>query len=177
MVRTLGPRSISSFLKIFLDIVFVIAALWVLALGVLALLASIRMANPTFLADWRFPNGESVLADSPRRAARLLSFCISALGGLGIVGQFRQIFVTLTKGSPFVGANVRRLRLIGLILAAMEASRFLIAALVTWGMHSPSRFLRPDINFTALFAIGALFVLAEVFDEGVRMKKDLELTI
>jgi hypothetical protein len=177
MVRTLGPRSVSSFLKIFLDVVFVLLALGLVWLGVLALLSAVGMANSDFLSEWRYPNGRSVLATSPRRAAGLLSFCLFTLGLLGIVGQLRKIFVTLIKGSPFVAENARRLRVIGLILAALEASRFGIYALLTWGLNSRPRFWDNDLNFTALFAIGAMFVLAEVFDEGVKMKKDLELTI
>lgn len=177
MVRTLGPRSISSFLKIFLDIVFVLLAVGLIALGVIALLSAIGMANSEFLAEWKYPTGRTVLAKTPARAASLLIFCLFTLGLLGIVGQLRRIFITLIAGSPFVAQNAKRLRIIGLILAALEASRFGVYFLLVYGMNAPSRFWRPDINFTALFAIGALFVLAEVFDEGVRMKKDLELTI
>jgi len=177
MVRTLGPRSISSFLKISLDVVFVLLAIGLIALGVLALLSAIGMANPDFLANWRYPWGDTVLAKSPTRVAGLLYLCIGELCSLGIVSQFRKIFVTLTKGSPFVAENARRLRMIGLFLVVLEGARIAIAALLTWVIHSRSPFVEREINFTALFAIGALFVLAEVFEEGVRMKKDLELTI
>lgn len=177
MVRTLGPRSVSSFLKVFLDVGFVVFAISLIGMGVVALLSAIGMSNPDFLAQWRYPWGDTVLAKTPRRAAQLLYVCIVLLGSLGMSSQLRKIFTTLVQGSPFVIENAKRLRLIGLILAIMEGSRFAIFALITFGLHERSRFVEPEINFTALFAIGAMFVLAEVFELGVRMKKDLELTI
>lgn len=177
MVRTLGPRSISSFLKIALDIAFVISALLLLWLGVFALLSAIGMANQEFLSQWRYPSGRQVLATTPRRAAEVLMLCISALGALGIIGRLRKIFVTLVKGDPFQLENARRLRVIGLILAGLEAARFGVNALLIWGMNTRPRFIDEDISIPTIFAVFVLFVLAEVFEEGVRMKKDLELTI
>lgn len=177
MVRTLGPRSVSSILKVALDIAFVLCALILLWLGILALLSAIGMANPDFLSQWRYPSGRTVLANTPRRAAELLMMCISALGGLGIIGRLRKIFVTLVAGDPFQLPNAQRLRVIGLILAGLEAARFGVNSLLIWGMNTRPRFIDDDISISTLFAIGVLFVLAEVFEEGVRMKKDLELTI
>ena len=177
MVRTLGPRSVSSVLKIALDIAFVLVAIFLLIAGIFALLSAVAMVEPQFMADRRYSSGATILASTPRRAAEVLMGCIFLLGLLGIVGRLRKIFRTLVDGSPFVAENARRLRVIGLILAGLEVSRFAVFALLVWGMHARPRFVEPDINWTALFAIGAMFVLAEVFDEGVRMKKDLELTI
>lgn len=181
MVRTLGPRSISSFLKVALDIVFVLAAIVLLALGVFAMLSAIGMANPDFMADVRYRGGpragETILATTPRRAAETLMMCISVLGFLGIVGRLRKIFQTLIAGDPFRLENARRLRVIGLILAGLEVARYGVNALLIWGMNARPRFIDRDISFTAIFAVFVLFILAEVFEEGVRMKKDLELTI
>jgi len=181
MVRTLGPRSISSFLKVALDIVFVLAAIALLVIGSFAMLSAIGMANPEFLADLRYRSGprvgQTILATTPRRAAEVLMMCVSVLGFLGIVGRLRKIFATLIAGDPFRLENARRLRIIGLILAALEAARFGVNALLIWGMNARPRFIDDDISIPTIFAIFVLFVLAEVFEEGVRMKKDLELTI
>ena len=48
-MRTLGPGSISSFLKIILDVVYVALWIGVAALSVLALLAVLLSFNPEFL--------------------------------------------------------------------------------------------------------------------------------
>ena len=48
------------------------------------------------------------------------------LGLLGIVGRLRKIFGTMVAGQPFQTENTRRLRVIGLILMAVESSRYAI---------------------------------------------------
>lgn len=176
-MRTLGPRSVSSFLKITLDIAFVLLSAVLVALGVIAMLSAIAMVYPAPFQNWRYGNGISILAVSAVGAARLLIGSLFTLGLLAIIGRLRKIFITLIAGQPFQAENAKRLRIIGLILAALEASRFGVWALLKYGLHTPPRYLEPDINFTALFAIGVMFVLAEVFEEGVRMRKDIELTI
>jgi hypothetical protein len=173
-MRTLGPRSVSSFLKIALDIAYVALAIALVVLGVMAMLMAVNMVNPDIM-HWKPRRGYSITPVGA--AARLLIGCLFTLGLMGIVGRLRKIFATLVAGQPFQLENAKRLRIIGLILAALEASRFGVYALLMWGLQSKPMFLKPDINFTALFAIGVMFVLAEVFEEGVRMRKDLDLTI
>ena len=56
-------------------------------------------------------------------------------------------------------------------------ARFGVNALLIWGMNTRPRFIDDDVSIPTIFAVFVLFVLAEVFEEGVRMKKDLELTI
>jgi len=177
MVRSLGPRSVSSILKISLEVAFVLVAVFLLLLGVFTLLSAVAMIEPSFLSSWRHPSGETVLAETPQQAAPVLLVCLFALGLLGIIAQLRKIFISLIKGSPFIMQNARRLRMIGLIIAGLEAVRFGGHALVVWVLHATPTSPPPQLNFSVLFAIAALFVLAEVFEEGVRMKKDLELTI
>ncbi len=177
MVRTLGPRSVSSFLKILLDITLVALAVVLVGMGLFALLSAIALVNPAPFSQWRYPDGYPILPNTPARAANLLNMCLGPLALMFIVGRLRKIFITLIAGDPFTAENARRLRVIGLVLAALEGSRYLIYAILIWGLRDVPRFARPEINFTALFAVGVMFVLAEVFDEGVRMKKDLELTI
>jgi len=87
----------------------------------------------------------------------------------------RQIFMTLTAGDPFHPDNVNRLRLIGAMLAALELGRYAV-----WGV---SRMLpivsrvEPNLNLTAWFSVLVVFVLAEVFREGARLRREAELTI
>jgi len=179
-MRTLGPRSISSFLKVFLDISFGFIALFLLSLGAIALWSALHMANPALpTPTWHWgPNGPPMFVASPRGASGLPLFALYMLGLLGIVGRLRKIFITLVAGQPFQAENARRLRIIGLILAALEVSRYAVwAILLLCAPDSPVRDYRPNIDVVGLFAIGVMFVLAEVFDEGVKMRKDLDLTI
>lgn len=177
-MRTLGPRSVASFLKIFLDIVYVFLTLWAVLLGGLAMASAARMAFGFDLPDWRWPWGLRMFVETARGAASLLLFLLASLGLLTIVGRLRKIFGTLVAGTPFVFENARRLRIIGLVLAALEVSRYAIWWFLTAGLpFERSRSFMPDIDFVGLFAIGVMFVLAEVFEEGARMRKDLDLTI
>lgn len=178
-MRTLGPRSVSSFLKVFLDIVFVFLTVWTIFLGILALGSAAGMAFTNLnLPDWRWPWGLPLFVHTPRGASGLLLFALFSVGLLAIVGRLRKIFVTLIKGEPFQSENARRLRVIGLILAALEISRYAIWAVLTIGASPETmRAFRPDVDFVGIFAIGVMFVLAEIFDEGARMRKDLDLTI
>ena len=178
-MRTLGPRSISSFLKVFLDLSFGFMALFLLFLGGLALWSAIAMAHPGLpVPGWRWgPQGLPMFVTTPRGASGLLLFALYMLGLLGIVGRLRKIFITLVAGQPFQAENARRLRIIGLILAALEVSRYAIWAMLVIGSPDGIHSYRPNIDVVGLFAIGVMFVLAEVFDEGVRMRKDLDLTI
>lgn len=174
-MRALGPGSVSSFLKIILDVVF--AALWI-SLGVvaLALLAALLFSfNPDLFPDLLTTRAALVAARGPLYAALLLVFGLSIGGVLVIVHSLRQIFTTLTAGDPFHPRNVQRLRLIGLMLAALELGRYAV-----WGMRPLLPFVRradPNFNLTAWFSVLVVFVLAEVFREGARLRREAELTI
>ncbi len=97
-----------------------------------------------------------------------------------ILRRLRGIFGTLTKGSPFVHANVSRIRSIGLLIIGLQ---ILIAAVTTWWAFDVTRHLHTTgLHFRTAFDIGGwtiftgviLLVLAEVFRIGADMKGDLE---
>ena len=70
-----------------------------------------------------------------------------------------------------------RLRIVGLALIVLEALgvavHFAAALILPDRVHS----LSFSVNLTGWFAILAVFVLAEVFGEGARLRQDAELTI
>lgn len=174
-MRTLGPRSISSVLKILLDIAYVVLSIFLVFVGLSALISTVSINNPAPFAHWRI--GEvPFVAQSPRGAAMILLLALHTLGLWAIVGLLRKVFITLTAGDPFVLGNARRLRLIGLILAGIELAHYGMWALWLWS-HALGRYPRPGLDVTGLFGIGVMFVLAEVFEAGAKMRKDLELTI
>jgi len=174
-MRALGPGSVSSFLKIILDVVYV--ALWISvgAVGLGLLAALLFSFSPDLFADMMTDDAAVVVGRGPMIAAILLAFGLSIGGVLVIVDALRRIFVTLTAGDPFHPDNVRRLRLIGLMLGALEVSRYAIwwlSALLPWIKRDQSNF-----NLTAWFSVFVVFVLAEVFREGARLRREAELTI
>jgi hypothetical protein len=174
-MRALGPGSVSSFLKIILDVVF--AALWI-ALGAVAvaLLAALLFSfNPDIFPDVLTKNAQVAASRGPLFAGVLLMFGLSIGGVLVIVRALRQIFETLTAGDPFHPTNVRRLRLIGLMLAALEVGRYCVWALSAYLPWVKD--VKPNFNLTAWFSVLVVFVLAEVFREGARLRREAELTI
>lgn len=174
-MRTLGPGSVSSFLKIILDVAYVL--LWVILglMGLLALLALLLSFNPEFMSSSIRIDGEEKLPNGPTMAAGLAAASLYFGGVLVIVGRLRRIFVTLTAGDPFHPDNVRRLRVIGLVLAALELGRYLFTgiAVLLPGINEISG----GLNLTTWFSVLVVFVLAEVFREGARLRREAELTI
>ena len=110
-------------------------------------------------------------------------FAVGALtawfgGFLLIVRHLRQIYRTLTVGDPFQPENVRRLRQIGLILATVTAgvwvAQGMVAARLVPGVMDPQGL---GELLTPIFSVLVVFVLAEVFREGARLRRESELTI
>jgi len=181
-MRALGPGSVSSFLKIILDVVF--AALWigVVALSLITLAALLLSFNPDLLANLTkaASPGDSALGELATNGASITSGLLAAAiylaGILVIVGSLRRIFTTLTAGDPFHPDNVARLRLIGLMLAGLELGRYAFWAISAWLLPGVGR-IEPNMSLTAWFSVLVVFVLAEVFREGARLRREAELTI
>lgn len=177
MMRALGPGSVSSFLKVILDVVYAALIIGVAAVAVLALAALFFAFNPGLLQDVRISSGgTSLVSRWPAVTGGLLAAALYITGVLVIVGRLRRIFATLTAGDPFHPDNVGRLRLIGAVLAALELGRYAVWAIGVWllpGVTSE----RPHLNITAWFSVLVVFVLAEVFREGARLRREAELTI
>jgi hypothetical protein len=183
-MRALGPGSVSSFLKIILDVVF--AALWIgiVVVALLTLAALLLSFNPDLLGT--IPMGEADAArnsalselvhNGPAISSSLLAATLYLGGILVIVAALRRIFATLTAGDPFHPHNVARLRLIGLMLAALELGRYAVWAISAWLLPGVSK-VEPTLSLTAWFSVLVVFVLAEVFREGARLRREAELTI
>lgn len=176
-MRALGPGSVSSFVKIILDVVFVVLWVGVVASGLMALAAMLFALNPELLSRVSMRiEGLDPASVGPVMAAGLFVAGLYLCGVLAIVGSLRHISRTLTLGDPFHPDNVRRLRLIGLILALLEIGRHLVWAGAVWMLPEVER-QAPGFNPTAWFSVLVVFVLAEVFREGARLRREAELTI
>jgi len=165
-------------LKIALDVAYVPLAL---ITGVLLLLwvASIFIPlDNLYVVDTDGSDGRQIPLTRP-----LLLFGVGAMtayfgGFLMILRGLRKIFRTLTLGDPFHPDNVRRLRQIGLILAIVTGgvwvAQGLVAARLAPGVMEPQGV--SDL-LTPVFSILVVFVLAEAFREGARLRRESELTI
>ena len=176
-LRTLGPGSVSSLLKVGLDVAYVL--LWViLAILILAFVAAvfIPLDNLTVTVDDAAGGRELPL----ERAILLFavgSFCAYFGAFALIVGRLRAIFRTLTQGDPFHPENISRLRQIGLILAVVTGGVWLWQI---WAARLAPGAMEPQgvgELLTPIFSVLVVFVLAEVFREGARLRREAELTI
>jgi hypothetical protein len=174
-MRALGPGSVSSFLKIILDLAYAAVVGGVGLLLLLALAALLFGVNPALLGDAPRAVAGPLEDRAPLVVGGLLAASAYLAGVLVIIGALRRIFAALTAGEPFHPDNVGRLRLIAVMLAALQLGRDAIMAISAWlpWVHA----VRPSFSVTAWFSVLVVFVLAEVFREGARLRREAELTI
>jgi hypothetical protein len=179
-MRALGPGSVSSLLKVILDVVHV--ALWVVAVVVSGVLVAVLLLSiRPELADSRIVVGDLHIEGAwlgPLLAASLLAADLYFAGALVIVGELRRISQTLVAGDPFHPANVRRLQIIAGALAGLELARYVVTPMLRVAAHNSHHFkINGGISLTTWFGVLVIVVLAEVFREGARLRGEAELTI
>ncbi|MCF6329465.1 MAG: DUF2975 domain-containing protein [Henriciella sp.] len=113
-----------------------------------------------------------------RLVAVLVGIVVAASGIAYVCSQLRRILSTLAEGDPFVPENGPRLTRIAIAIALIEIVRtvatFVIAALVDVGEGSQATI---NINLALWGAVIVLFVLAQVFREGTRLREEEKMTI
>jgi hypothetical protein len=183
-MKTIGPGSLATLLKLFLDIVYYI--LWAV-LG----LASLIIVIIVFSGLYRLTGfGPELPAPLQQLLARdfvlALPLALAAWAALTfIVDRLRRIFATLTAGDPFVPENAGHLRAIAIGIAVYQLLQYGahgVIALVITLMGSPveggARVVPEfDLNLAAWFAVLVILVLAEVFREGARLRDEQKFTI
>lgn len=110
--------------------------------------------------------------------AGLAGLVVFAPGIIYVCMQLKRILSTLADGDPFVPQNGPRLTRIAVAIALVELARyvtvFLLNAFVDLGSEQP---VRLSINLAAWAAVVALFILAQVFREGSRLREEEKMTI
>lgn len=177
MIRALGPGSVSSFLKAILDVSYFVLWASVVTIAVVILGLLLISFDPQILPA-RISSQMSFMGHPPGLVAALMVFGreLYLIGVVVIVQRLRRIFGAMTAGDPFHPDNVRRLRVIGLVLALLEFDGYIFGALGRFVLHADP-YADININLTPWFAVLVVFVLAEVFREGARLRRDAELTI
>ena len=183
-MRTLGPGSLATLLKLFLDIIYYV--LWGL-LGLASLIIVMIMAAGLYRLTGMGPDIPAALEQF--LAAEIvvaIPMGIVALGAIiFIIDRLRRIFSTLSAGDPFVPENATHLRAIAAGIVVYQllsyASHGVIALVFTLSgnpVEGGSR-VAPEfsLNLGAWFAVLAFFVLAEIFREGARLRDEQKLTI
>ena len=178
MPRALGPGSVASVLKVALDVAFVLL-IFITAVALLMFVAAIFIPVSNYNITFTSDDGGT---QQPLTRALVL-FGLGAFsawfgGFLLILRNLRMIFRSLTLGDPFQPQNVRRLRHIGLTLATVTAGVWIGQGLVAARL-APGTMDRQGLGelLTPIFSVLVVFVLAEVFREGARLRRESELTI
>jgi hypothetical protein len=100
---------------------------------------------------------------------------------VGALWLLRLLLVSVRDGAPFTGANVRRLRALGLIILIGVPVATLIASWCASELartaHLPGAEIQLSMPGSAFVGGLGVFVLAEIFAAGVHLRDDLEGTI
>jgi len=178
-MRALGPGSVSSFLKIILDVIYVGLWVWVSLLAVFTIAVLLLSFNPELITEKLHIGGsaDELISKGPLFAGALAAWALLSGGWMVIVERLRKIFATLTAGDPFHPDNVLRLRVVGLMLAALEIGHYIFSALAHWLAPDEAKDIGGGFSLSAWFPVLVVFVLAEVFREGARLRREAELTI
>lgn len=146
--------------------------------GILLLLvASLVAPGPLFSALAGKPADG---ADAVIRAMRMMMVVGVAAVPVAhvILARLRAMLRTVRAGDPFVAENARRLNEIAVAVLALELLHLVVGAIAkgdafaAFGVHIDWSF-----SFTPWVAVLLLFVLAQVFEHGARMRADLEGTV
>ena len=91
--------------------------------------------------------------------------------------QLKAIVESVRVGEAFVVGNAARLRTMGWALVGLEVVKAAIASVAARTLSGTGVDMQSDFSITPWLAILLLFVLAQVFEDGARMRDDLSGTV
>ncbi len=164
-MRAIGKGSLASIIAVVLHFTRII--LWVAFIGL-----SIAMVIVPLVSIIAGAAGSDAIAGVDKYLEIAHHF-VSVGVMLFVVTRLLEILKTLRFGSPFVKENADRFRTVGYALLIGEGAKiaFGFLSLIT------DADLEIDTQVITWLAIVAVFVLAEVFREGARMKEEQDLTV
>ena len=151
-------------------------------LGILGMLITSFAAEGFMIRALFHEHGASQMAESMSMIAGMR--WIMGLGILGVLlmqvalRRLLAIVETVSAGDPFVILNAERLKTIAWVSMALEALHVVIGT-IAHGVSTETHPIDIDMkfNFTRWMVVLFLFVLARVFEQGARMREDLEGTV
>lgn len=164
-MRAIGKGSLASLLAMGLHFTRII--LWIAFIGLAVAMAVVPFAT---LISGATDGGFGVSAEKYLNIAHhFVTFAVM----LFVVNRLLEILKTLRFGSPFVKENADRFRGLGYALLIGEGAKFV------FGFMSLIMDAEVETNSSIIswLSIIAVFVLAEVFREGARMKEEQDLTV
>ena len=111
------------------------------------------------------------------RLIMVIGICSVPIAHL-VLTRLLAIVETVKVGNPFVMANAVRLKTIAWAILGLEMMHFTVGAIVE-GVSTAAAPLDISSGFslTGWLTVLLLFVLARVFEQGARMREDLEGTV
>ena len=158
----------------------VLNALYALAIG--ALLVATLIHPPLLSAALGMTDGQGPWEVRAALRAVVVLGLIAAYVVHRVLRELLAIVDTVRSGDPFVADNARRLQAIAWWVLAGEALRLLIGT-TAWSVSGALSSMGIDLDldigfsFAPWLAVLLLFVLARVFEQGARMRADLEGTV
>ena len=148
---------------------------WFFGVAILALLV------------WTFLAGSFVAralgaGDDPRTLIGMRLIMVMGVAAVPVAfvvfSRLLSIVETVNVGDPFVARNAARLQTIAWSVLALEVIRLVIVGIAN-AVSSPDRPINIDWKFsvTPWLAVLLLFVLARVFEQGARMREEIEATV
>jgi hypothetical protein len=175
VVMVSQPASLSLSRKILRAL---IALNWVYGFGVLLLLiASVVAPSAVFNALGFKTDGANGMLIPGARLVMVLGILAVPITNV-VLTRLLAIVDTVRHGDPFIVENAKRLQTIAWAVVGLEMLHLAIGIIAAVISTSDAPF---DINWsfslTRWIAVLLLFVLARVFEQGARMREDLEGTI
>jgi hypothetical protein len=173
-MKLIGRRSVASALRWVLGFVNIFVTVGVIATGLLLLTTLIV---PDFAVGFMNGLAESDSGLRPlllNESASFLAAFIASLSTWWILNRLRRMFLAVNQGDAFERANVGRLQGIGVGLIGIEISAAVLARFVPRGIIDG---LEYEIDLGAWLSILIVFMLAEVFRQGARMRDEQQMTV
>lgn len=179
-MRVIGRGSISSFLKLAVDVAWVIACAMLGFIWIITAISLFAMIQ----GEGGIGGFERIVIEDPREIAIwTINGTILCVGVMFVCAYLRGVFETLVEGDPFVPENARRLRAIALVLAVVEIVRMcvnLLAGILLSMLGAPDQkelSVNLTVNLSVWFSVLTLVVLAQVFREGAAMREEQKMTV
>ena len=170
-MKGIGKGSIASLLSAGLHVARVIIFICFVGLAIAAavllsapLLSSLIGDSPHFVIDG---------GDTAPKLIEVLYYFVAFGVMLYIVNRLLEILRTLRFGTPFVKENAVRFQRVGFALLFGEGVKIVFGVVAA----AVGAKLGLKVELFAWIGIAAVFVLAEVFHEGAKMKEEQDLTV
>lgn len=151
---------------------------WLMGFGILVLLVSGLLAEgPVFHALGVKPTAGSETLIRGMRMIMVIGIIAVPITNI-VLTRLKAIVETVSIGDPFVVENAARLQTIAWAVLSLEVS-YLVVGAIAAAASSAGQPLNIGWKFsvTRWLAVLLCFVLARVFEQGARMREDLEGTV